>query len=340
MTDQDQHATTEDPATTEPTMRAIVHERYGGPEVLHRAHMPRPQITDGQVLVQVHAAGVDRGVWHVMRGTPYLGRLAFGLRRPKRPVLGFDLAGTVAAVGAQVTGFSVGEEVYGFGRGAFAEYAAIPTSSLAAKPANLSFAQAAVVPVSAVTALQGLRDAGRLQSGQRVLITGASGGVGSYAIQIAKALGAEVTAVASTAKLDLVRALGADHVLDYTRQDFADGTHRYDLILDIAGNPSIRRLRRALTPTGTAVIVGGEGGGKITGLRRQLTGLALSPLVRQRLTTFVGTVRTADLHELTDLIESGAITPTLDRAYPLDQVPDALRQLEAGTVRGKVAIIL
>jgi NADPH:quinone reductase-like Zn-dependent oxidoreductase len=234
----------------------------------------------------------------------------------------------------------VGQEVYGFGRGAFAEYAVVPATSLAAKPGNLTFAQAAVVPVSAVTALQGLRDAGRLQIGQRVLITGASGGVGSYAIQIAKAFGAEVTASASTTKLDLVRALGADHVLDYTRQDFADGTHHYDLILDIAGNPSIGRLRRALTPTGTAVIVGGEGGGKITGMRRQLTGLALSPALRQRLTTFIGTVRTADLDELTELIQAGTITPHLDRTYPLDQVPEAMRHLEAGTVRGKVAITL
>jgi NADPH:quinone reductase-like Zn-dependent oxidoreductase len=340
MTHQGQHATTDDSATMENTMRAIVHERYGGPQVLHLAHVSRPEITDGQVLVRVHAAGVDRGVWHVMRGTPYLGRLAFGVRRPKHPALGFDVAGTVTAVGAQVTGFSVGQEVYGFGRGAFAEYAVVPQTSLAAKPANLSFAQAAVVPVSAVTALQGLRDAGKLQSGQRVLITGASGGVGSYAIQLAKAFGAEVTAVASTAKCDLVQALGADHVLDYTRQDFADGSHRYDLILDIAGNPSITRLRRALTPTGTAVITGGEHGGKITGMRRQLAGLALSPFVRHRLTTFIGTVRTAELDQLTELIEAGKIIPALDRTYPLEQAAEAMRGLEAGRVRGKVALTL
>ncbi|WP_241680897.1 NAD(P)-dependent alcohol dehydrogenase [Pseudactinotalea suaedae] len=292
------------------------------------------------MLVQVHAAGLDRGVWHVMRGLPYAARLAFGLRRPKHPVLGFDVAGTVIAVGRSVTRFAEGDEVYGFGEGTFAEYATVPEGNLARKPTNLSFERSAIVPVSAVTALKGLRSAGKLRAGQHVLITGASGGVGSYAVQLAKALGAEVTAVASTTKLELVRSLGADHVLDYTYEDFADGARHYDLILDIAGSPSIARLRRALTPNGTAVIAGGEDGGKLTGMSRQLSALAISPFARQRLTSFVGSVRTVDLEQLTAYIEAGTVTPSLDRTYPLEQTADAMRRLDAGEVRGKVAITI
>ena len=333
----DQHVTTGS-ATAERTMRAVVRKEYGEVDVVSVTRVARPEPADGEVLVHVHAAGLDRGVWHVMAGLPYAARLALGLRRPRKPVLGFDVAGTVVAVGNAVTRFAVGDEVYGFGAGTFAEYAVVPERSLARKPVNLTFEQAAVVPVSAVTALKGLRDVGRVRAGQRVLITGASGGVGSYAVQLAKALGAEVTGTASTAKLDLVRSLGADHVLDHTVEDFADGSRRYDLILDIAGNPSLARLRRALTPTGTAVITGGEGNGKLTGMRRQLTALALSPFVRQRLTTFVGTVRSAELEELTGLIESGAVTPSLERTYPLEEAPEAIRRLVAGEVRGKVAI--
>jgi NADPH:quinone reductase-like Zn-dependent oxidoreductase len=338
MTPHADHARASVPISPDMTMRAVVHERYGGPEVVQVASVERPVPADREVLVRVHAAGVDRGVCHVMRGMPYAARLAFGMLRPRHAVLGFDLAGTVAAVGPQVTEFAVGDEVYGTGRGSFAEYAAAPAASLARKPANLSFAQSAVVPVSAVTALTGLRDVGRLRDGQRVLVTGASGGVGGYAVQIAKALGANVTGVASTAKLDLVRSLGADQVVDYTRQDFADGAHRYDLILDVAGNPSIARLRRALTPTGTAVITGGEEGGRITGMRRQLAAVGLSPFLRQRLTMFIGTVRSAPLEQLTDLIEAGAVTPALDRTYPLDRAAEALRHLESGAVRGKLAL--
>jgi len=330
----------EGPDTSEDTMRAVVHERYGGAEVLQVARVPRPEVSDRAVLVRVHAAGLDRGVWHVMRGLPYAARLAFGLRRPKNPVLGFDVAGTVVALGRSVTRFAEGDEVYGFGEGAFAEYATVPAANLARKPTNLSFARSAIVPVSAVTALKGLRDAGKLRAGQHVLITGSSGGVGSYAVQLAKVLGAEVTAVASSTKLELVRSLGADHVLDYTHEDFADGARHYDLILDIAGSPSIARLRRALTPNGTAVIAGGEDGGKLTGMSRQLGALVLSPLVRQRLTTFVGSVRTADLEHLTAYIEAGTVTPSLDRTYPLEQAADAMRRLDAGEVRGKVAITI
>jgi NADPH:quinone reductase-like Zn-dependent oxidoreductase len=254
-------------------------------------------------------------------------------------VLGIEVAGTVDAVGASVTRFTVGDEVYGFGRGSFAEYAVARADRLAPKPVNLSFEQAAVVPLSAATALQALTDSGRAQPGQSVLVIGASGGVGSYAVQIAKALGAEVTGVASTGKLDLVRSLGADHVLDYTRDDFGDGIRRYDLVLDIAGNPTLARLRRALTPTGTAVITGGEEGGNFSGgMNRQLRALALSPFLRQRLTMFIAKQRSSDLDRLCVLIEAGNVTPRIDRSYPLGEAPDAVRHLASGQVRGKLAI--
>ncbi|MPV90395.1 zinc-binding dehydrogenase [Georgenia ruanii] len=319
-------------------MRAAVREEYGSADVVRLASLPRPAVGDGEVLVEMRAAGLDRGVVHLMTGLPYLGRLAFGVRRPRNPVLGMDLAGTVVAVGPKVTRFAVGDEVYGAGNGSFAEYAVATEKQLARKPVNLTFAQAAAVPVSACTALQGLA-AGRLAAGQEVLVIGASGGVGGYAVQLAKAAGAEVTGVASTAKLDLVRALGADHVLDYTREDFADGRDRWDLILDIAGNPTISRLRRALTPAGTAVLTGGEEGGSLTGgMGRQLAALALSPFVRQRLTMFLGLVRAETLERLTALLEAGTVTPSLDRTYPLDQATEAIRALETGRVRGKAVI--
>ncbi len=325
----------------EDSMQAIVQDRYGSTEVLHLGRIRRPEPGDNEVLVRVHAAGIDRGVWHLMTGLPYLGRLAFGVRRPKVRVPGRDVAGTVVAVGSAVTKFSAGDKVYGSGKGAFAEFAVGREDQLARMPVNLSFEQAAAVPVSAATALQGLSDVGRVREGQRVLVIGASGGVGSYAVQLAKALGAEVTGVCSTAKLDLVRSLGADHVLDYTQDDFADGTQRYDLILDIAGNPSLSRLRRALTPTGTAVITGGEEGGNLTGgMNRQLGALASSPFVHQRLTMFVGKVRAGDLERLTDLIEAGKVTPSLDRTFALDQVPEAMHYLEDGKARGKVAVTI
>jgi NADPH:quinone reductase-like Zn-dependent oxidoreductase len=277
-----------------------------------------------------------------MTGKPYLMRIAgMGFRRPKDRVPGRDLAGTVEAVGAGVTRFAVGDEVYGVGRGSFAEYAVAVEGKLARKPTSLSFEQAAVVAISAGTALQALTDQGRIEAGQRVLVIGASGGVGSYAVQLAKALGTEVTGVAGTAKLDLVRSLGADHVLDYTRDDYADGSHHYDLVLDIAGNPGLSRLRRALTPKGTAVLVGGEDGGNLTGgMNRQLRALLLSPFVGQRLAWFIAKERASDLDRLTDLIEAGQVTPSIDRTYPLGRVPEAMRHLEAGQVRGKVAITI
>jgi NADPH:quinone reductase-like Zn-dependent oxidoreductase len=321
-------------------MRAVVQDRYGTAEVLRLSRVARPAFTDDEVLVRVHAAGLDRGTWHLMTGKPYLMRVAgLGMRGPKDRVPGRDLAGTITAVGSSVTDFAVGDEVYGAGRGSFAEYAAVRADKLALKPKSLTFEQAAVVPISAGTALQALTDHGHLEAGQRVLVIGASGGVGSYAVQIAKALGAEVTGVASTAKLDLVRSLGADHVVDYTREDFAATGHRYDLILDIAGNPELRRLRRALTPTGTAVIVGGEDGGDLTGgMNRTLRALALSPFISQRFANFINKERASDLDRLNTLIDSGGISPSIDRTFPLEHVPDAMRQLAAHQVRGKIAI--
>jgi NADPH:quinone reductase-like Zn-dependent oxidoreductase len=337
--DAEMTSDTNSPALAEGTMRAIVQDAYGSPDVFRLARISTPDVADNQVLVRVQAAGLDRGTWHLMTGRPYLLRLAFGFRKPKNPVPGLDLAGTVVAVGSAVSRFSPGEEVFGTGEGSFAEYAVAPEDQLARKPDSLSFEQAAVVPVSGLTALHGLIDVGHVQPGQQVLIIGASGGVGSYAVQLAKALGAEVTGVSSTAKTDLVRSLGADHVIDYTRDDFADGAHRYDLILDIAGNPALSRLRRALTPTGTAVIIGGESGGGLTGgLDRQFRAIALSFFVRQRMTFFVSKERAVDLERLTEFIEAGKLTPSIDRIFSLDQVPEAMRHLEAGEARGKIAI--
>jgi NADPH:quinone reductase-like Zn-dependent oxidoreductase len=324
-------------ATT--TMPAITYDTYGSADVLSLSEVARPRPAENEVLVRVHAAGVERGAWHMMTGKPYLGRLAFGLRRPRNRVLGIELAGTVDDIGSSVTRFAVGDEVYGFGKGSFAEYSVAREDRLAAKPALLTFEQAAAVPVSGATALQALTDAGRVEPGQAVLVIGASGGVGSYAVQMAKALGAEVTGVASPGKLDLVRSLGADHVLDYTRDDFADGSHRYDLVLDMAGNPALSRLRRALTRTGTAVITGGEEGGSFSGgMNRQLRALAVSPFLRQRLTMFIAKQRSSDLERLTRLIETGRVTPSIDRTYPLDEAADAIRHLADGRARGKVVI--
>jgi NADPH:quinone reductase-like Zn-dependent oxidoreductase len=343
MRPKDHQTLTSDPAGTMTpaarTMRAMVQNAYGGADVLHLAQIPTPEIAAHEVLIRVQAAGLDRGTWHLMTGRPYLLRLAFGIRRPKNPVPGRDVAGTVAAVGSAVTRFSAGDEVYGIAPGSFAEYAVAREDKLARKPVNLTFEEAAVVPISAGTALQALSDAGRIEHGQKVLIIGASGGVGTYAVQLATAFGAEVTGVASTAKLDLLRSVGADHVIDYTRDDFADGKHRYDLIIDLAGNPTPTRLRRALTSTGTAVLAGGEEGGSWTGgFDRQLRALALSAFVGQRLTNFLAKERASDLERLTDLIEAGKVRPTVDRTYPLAQVPEAMRYLEAGKARGKVAI--
>ncbi|WP_394251979.1 NAD(P)-dependent alcohol dehydrogenase [Arthrobacter pityocampae] len=322
-------------------MRAVVQERFGGPDVLHLGEVPVPGIAAGEVLVQVHASGVDRGVWHIMTGLPYLGRLAFGLRRPRNPVPGMDLAGVVVAVGAGVTRFAVGDAVFGAGRSTFAEYAAAGERSLVHKPENLSFTQAAAVPVSAVTALKAVHDAGRVTEGSRVLILGASGGVGSYAVQLAKAAGAHVTAVCSGAKTDYVLSLGADRAVDYATTNATGGQEVYDVVLDIGGNPPVAALRRSLTAGGTAVIVGGEGGGRfLGGLHRQLLALALSPFVPQKLTTLLALVRADSLECLLPLIDAGAIVPSIDRTFPLDEAARALELLASGKVRGKVVLTL
>jgi NADPH:quinone reductase-like Zn-dependent oxidoreductase len=325
-------------------MQSIVQDEYGtAPEdVLRLAEIPWPVTADDEILVRVAAASVDRGTWHVMAGLPYPIRLAgFGLRRPKGPNPGRSVAGTVESAGKDVTEFAPGDEVYGICAGSFAQYARARASKLAPKPANLSFEQAAAVPVSALTALQGVRDQGKVQAGQNVLIIGASGGVGTFAVQIAKAFGAEVTGVCSTAKTDLVRSIGADHVIDYTREDLANGQHRYDVIIDIGGNRPLSHLRRALTPRGRLVIVGGETGGRwLDGTDRLLRAYLLSPLVSQKLGGFITSENSADLRVLKDLIESGKITPAIDQTYPLSQTPAAIWHVQEGRARGKIVITI
>jgi NADPH:quinone reductase-like Zn-dependent oxidoreductase len=338
-TQPSQPATSASAAPGLTTMQAIVQHRYGTrpKDVLRLEQVATPAIAANEVLVQVRAAAVDRGTWHLMAGQPYLMRLlGFGLRAPKNPVPGLDVAGTVVATGAG--GFQAGDEVFGIARGSFAEYAAARADKLARKPASLSFDQAAAVAVSGLAALQGLR-AGHIQAGQQVLVIGASGGVGSYAVQLAKAFGAEVTGVCSTQKTDLVRSIGADHVIDYTQDDFADGRRHYDLILDIGGNSSLSRLRRALTPTGTLVIAGSEKA-RWTGVGRQLGALMLSPFTRQRLTMYISRHRQADLETLSQLIGTGQVTPLIGRTYPLADVPEAIRHLQDGHARGKIAITI
>jgi NADPH:quinone reductase-like Zn-dependent oxidoreductase len=321
-------------------MKAIVQDTYGSPDVLQLREIDKPVVGDDEVLLRVHAAGVDQGVWHLMAGLPYLTRIAgFGLRAPKNPVRGYDVAGRVEAVGENVTRFQPDDEVFGTCRGSFAEYACARADRLAPKPAHLSFEQAAAVPISGYAALQAVRDQGKVGPGQRVLIIGAGGGVGTFAVQLAKAFGAEVTGVCSTTKTELVRSIGADHVIDYTREDFADGRQRYDVILDIAGNRSLSHLRRALAATGTLVIVGGEGGGKwFGGIDRQLRASVLSPFVRQKLGTWISTERKEDLETLRELLEAGKITPIIDRTYSLSEVAEAIRYLRDGRAHGKVVI--
>jgi NADPH:quinone reductase-like Zn-dependent oxidoreductase len=322
-------------------MKAIVRDTYGSPDVLELRDIDKPEIAaDDEVLVHVHAAGVGRDVWHVMTGLPYPIRLAgYGFRAPKNPVIGSDVAGVVEAVGKNVTRFQPGDEVFGIGKGSYAEYARAPEDKLAHKPANLTFEQAAVIAVSGSAALQGLRDNGRVEPEQKVLIIGASGGVGTFAVQIAKAFGAHVTGVCSTTKVDMVRSIGADDVIDYTREDFAEGEQRYDLILDIGGNSTLSRLRRALAPRGTLVITGGEGGGRwFGGIDRQLRAMMLSPFVGQKLGTFVSTQNPEDMIALKEFLESGKVAPVIDRTYPLSEVPEAIRYLEQGHAQGKVVI--
>lgn len=335
-------APTSAPTSAATTMRAIVQRSYGSVESLKLETVPRPSLGAKEVLLEVHAAGVDRGTWHLMTGTPYLIRIAgFGLTKPKQPILGFDVAGRVIAIGAAVTRFALGDEVFGIAKGSLAEYAVASEDKLALKPGNLSFEEAAVATVSGITALQALTEVGKLQPGQHVLVLGASGGVGSYAVQLAKALGGTVTGVASTAKLDLVRSLGADHVIDYTSQDFVSGGREYDLILDIGGCNSVSRLRSALTATGSLVIVGGEEGDPWTGgLGRQLWAVLLSPFVKQRLTMFISEEHHSWIDRLSEFLQSGQVVPFIGQRFRLEDTGDAIRALEAGTARGKSVVVV
>jgi len=321
-------------------MQAIVQDHYGEADVLRLEEIDVPEIGDDEVLVRVRAAGVDRGVWHLMAGVPYPVRLAgYGVRAPKNRVRGREVAGVVESVGAGVSTLTVGESVFGVAEGSFAEFARAAENKIVRMPANLTFAQAAVSTVSALTALQGVRDHARVEAGQTVLVIGASGGVGTFAVQIAKAFGAEVTGMCSTSKVDLVRSIGADHVIDYTRADITDGAHRYDVILDIAGNRPLKQLRRALMPRGTLVIIGGETGGRwLGGIDRQLRAIVLSWFVGQKLRTFVSSENAEDLRALTELLEAGTVTPVIDRTFPLREAAAAIQYMQDGGARGKIAI--
>ena len=320
-------------------MRAIVHDSYGSAEVLHPAEIARPDVGDDEVLLQVRAASLHIGDWHLMAGLPLMVRAAVGWRAPKTRVRGMDVAGRVEAVGAGVTSLTPGEEVFGVCEGALAEYAVARADQLEAKPAALSFEQAAAVPTSAVTALQALASVRAAGPGERVLILGASGAVGGYAVQLARAFGGHVTGVASAAKLDYVLALGADAALDYARGDITRSGERYDLVLDTAGNRPVSALRRLLARRGTLVIVGGEGGGRVTGgFGRALRALLLSPVVSQKLTGLVSTMRQDDLHTLAGLLQSGAIRPVIDTVYPLAEAATAMGRLTDGSIRGKVVV--
>ena len=331
---------TPNPGTNIGTMRAVVQHAYGI-EALRPAETERPAIAADEVLVKVAAAGLDRGVWHLVTGRPYLVRLGFGLRRPASPVPGFDVAGRVAAVGSDVDRFRVGDDVFGIARGSFAQYAAAKADKLALRPAGLGVEKAAVATISGITALQALTDVGRVQAGQSVLVIGASGGVGSYAVQLASALGATVTGVSSGSKGALVRSLGADHVLDYAAGAYLDGSTRYDLIIDAGGLNPLRHLRRALTRSGTLVIVGGEGGGRWTGgIGRQIRARLLSPLVSQRLTFFLSAERRDIIERLAVYLASGAVSPAVGRRYQLNEAPAAIADLAAGRARGKSVIVV
>ena len=320
-------------------MQAIVQDRYGKTaDVLRLEEIDPPQIGDNDVLVGVKAASVHIGDWHVMTGLPYLLRVVgFGFRAPKARVRGMDVAGVVEAVGQNTTRFKVGNEVFGTGDGSFAEYASASEDTLALKPANLTFKQAAAVPTSAVAALQALRDAGGIKAGQHVLLVGASGGVGLYAVQIAKSFGAEVTGVCSTTKVDIVRSLGADHVIDYTQEDFTQSGHQYDLILVMGGNHSLSELKQVLRPGGTLVPVGTEGGSRLVGGKAWIRAMLLSKLVRH-LRPLASQPNQADLQFVTELIAAGKIRPLIDKTFPLREVPEAIRYLTAGHARGKIVI--
>ena len=323
-------------------MRAVTQARYGDSSVLSVTDVEQPTIGATDVLIDVHAAGLDRGTEHLMTGRPWLVRLAgFGVMRPKQPILGLDVAGVVVAVGDDVTRFAVGDEVFGIANGSFAEFAAASENTLAHKPNNVSFEHAAVSSVSGITALQALTDVGRLEVGQRVLVIGASGGVGTFAVQLAKALGGVVDGIAGPANLDLVASLGAEVVYDHKTTDITEIHTRYDLIIDIGGRNPVRKLRGLLNPTGTLVIVGGENGNRITGgIGRQLWAVALSPFVGQRLTMFISKEDHSYIERLAEHLEAGSVAPAIGARFTLDEGADAMRRLENGEASGKIAIVV
>ncbi|MGD0367235.1 MAG: NAD(P)-dependent alcohol dehydrogenase [Acidobacteriaceae bacterium] len=320
-------------------MQAIVYRRYGSPDVLRCEEIEKPKPRDNEVLIKVRAASVNPLDWHFMRGTPYLLRIGIGLRTPRSPQLGVDVAGQVEEVGSNVTRFKPGDDVFGACRGAFAEYARAPESKLVAKPSSVTFEQGASVVIAGLSALQALRDKGRLQHGQKILINGAAGGVGTFAVQIAKSFGADVTGVCSTRNLDMVRSLGAHCVIDYTQQDFTTLAQRYDLLLDCIGNHSLSACRRVLVPKGTFVGVGGStdtwGFVPLAGM---FATLALAPFISQKIRGFLAKLNQSDLAVISELMQSGKVTPVIDRRYKLTDVPDAIRYLEEGHARGKVVI--
>lgn len=321
-------------------MKAITYPKYGSPEVLELQDVEVPVPADGEVLIRVRSASANPRDWHLLRGVPYAARVTFGVRRPRHFGLGSDVAGQVEAVGSDVTRFRPGDEVFAdVLTGGFAEYTTVPQDLVGLKPANLTFEEAAAVPLAAVTALQGLRDGGRIQAGHKVLIIGAGGGVGIFAVQLAKWFGAEVTGVCSTSKVDLVRSLGADHVIDYTREDFTRSSQRYELIFQLAGTQSPGACRRALTSNGTLILSSGESSGPWIGpIGRILKALVLSPLVRQRLVPFEAKRSSQDLEFIKALIEAGTLKPVIDRTYPLSECAEAIRYLENGHARGKILI--
>ncbi len=329
-------------STTSPQMRAVTQNKYGDSSVLTISDVARPEISSDEVLIEVHAAGLDRGTEHLMTGLPLLVRLAgFGVLRPKQPVLGLDVAGVVVAVGESVTRFNIGDEVFGIASGSFAEFAAASAEKLALKPANITFEQAAVSTVSGITALQALTDVGRIEAGQRVLVVGASGGVGSFAVQLAVALGATVDGVAGTGNLKLVTSLGAEAVYDHRSTDIADISSRYDLILDVGGRNPVRKLRSLLTSEGTLVIVGGEDGNRLTGgIGRQIGAVALSPFVGHRLTGVISTEHYSFIERLAEYLEAGSVVPAIGARFTLDRAIDAVRLMETGGVAGKTAIVV
>ena len=322
-------------------MKATVYHRYGSPDVLNCEEVEKPIAGDNEVLIKVRAASVNPYDWHFMRGTPYFLRLLAGLTKPKDPRLGVDVAGRVEAVGKKVTQFKPGNEVFGACRGAFAEYACAPESSLAMKPDNVTSEQASSVAIAALTALQGLRDKGKLQAGLKVLVNGAAGGVGTFAVQIAKSFGAEVTGVCSTRNVDMVRSIGADHVIDYTQEDFIESGRRYDVILDNVGNRSLVTFRRILNPKGIYVGAGGSAGRWMIGaLARMIAAPLLSLFGSKTMTGILAKMNQQDLNVMHDLMKSGKVKPVIDRSYKLSEVPEAIRYLETGHARGKVVITL